>query len=231
MTALGQEALLDSLRRAVEGLRWQPSGHWVEYGTQTSYTERGAASKREIVERMLDASNARVVWDLGANVGTYSTVAAGNGRSVIAFDRDAASVERHWLTLAAEARASVLPLVMDLANPSPALGWALEERRSLIDRGPADAVLALALVHHLAIGNNVPLERIAALLARLGRRAIVEFVPKEDPMTQHLLASRPDIFPDYTVDGFRDAFSRYFRILDEAVVDESVRIMFLLEVR
>jgi hypothetical protein len=178
---------------------------------------------------MLDSTDARVVWDLGANVGTYSTVAAGNGRQVIAFDQDASSVEHHWRTLSADARASVLPLVMDLSNPSPALGWALEERRSLVERGPADIILALALVHHLAIGNNVPLDRVASFMSRLGRRAIVEFVPKEDPMTQHLLAARHDIFPDYTLDGFRAAFGRSFAILDEAPVEDSRRTLFLLE--
>ena len=228
MSQTGQEAILDSLRRTVEGLHWQPSGHWVQYGRQTSYSEAGAASKREHVERMLGASGARVVWDLGANVGTYSTIAAGDGRQVIAFDQDASSVEHHWRTLSAEARASVLPLVMDLTNPSPALGWALEERRSLIQRGPADLVMALALVHHLAIGNNVPLEGIAALFAKLGRQAIVEFVPKEDPMTQHLLAARRDVFPDYTLDGFRAAFARHFTIVDEAPVADSRRTLFLV---
>jgi hypothetical protein len=229
MTKLGQEALLDSLRRAVEGLRWTPSGHWVQYGRQTSYTERGAASKREIVERMLTDSPGAVVWDLGANVGTYSTIAAGDGRQVIAFDQDAGSVEHHWRSLSAEARASVLPLVMDLSNPSPALGWALEERRSLVERGPADVILALALVHHLAIGNNVPLGRIADFFSRLGRRAIIEFVPKEDPMTQHLLTARPDIFPDYTLDGMRAALARHFDIISEVSVEDSLRTLFLLE--
>jgi hypothetical protein len=201
----------------------------VQYGRQTSYTERGAASKREIVERMLTDSPGAVVWDLGANVGTYSTIAAGDGRQVIAFDQDAGSVEHHWRSLSAEARASVLPLVMDLSNPSPALGWALEERRSLVERGPADVILALALVHHLAIGNNVPLGRIADFFSRLGRRAIIEFVPKGDPMTQHLLTARPDIFPDYTLDGMRAAFARHFEILSEVSVEDSQRTLFLLE--
>jgi hypothetical protein len=231
MTSLGQEALLDSLRRAVEALRWEPGGHWVEYGIQTSYTERGAASKRAIVERMLGGSPAAVVWDMGANVGTYSTIAAGEGRSVIAFDQDASSVEHHWRALSREARASVLPLVMDLANPSPALGWGLEERKSLVERGPADVILALALVHHLAIGNNVPLDRVAAFFARLGRRAIVEFVPKEDPMTAHLLAAREDIFRDYSLAGFRSAFERHFRVVEETPIDDSLRTLFLLEAR
>ena len=231
MSRTGQEAILDSLRRTVDGLRWKPGGHWFQYGQRTSYSQAGAESKRLIVERMLAATGARVVWDLGANVGTYSTVAAGEGRQVIAFDQDASSVEHHWRTLSAEARASVLPLVMDLSNPSPALGWALVERRSMVERGPADAIMALALVHHLAIGNNVPLDRVASFFARLGRYAIVEFVPKGDPMTDHLLAARRDIFPDYAIDGFRAAFMRPFRILEEAPIEDSRRTLFLLRTR
>jgi hypothetical protein len=229
MSQTGQEAILDNLRRSVESLHWNPGGHWVQYGIETSYSPSGAASKRAIVERMLERAGGTVVWDLGANVGTYSTIAAGNGRQVIAFDQDASSVEHHWRTLSAEARASVLPLVMDLANPSPALGWALEERRSLIERGPADIVLALALVHHLAIGNNVPLDRVADLVARLGRWAIIEFVPKEDPMTRHLLAARKDVFPGYTLDAFRAAASERFRVVEEAAIEDSLRTLFLLE--
>jgi hypothetical protein len=231
MSQTGQEAILDSLRRAVEGLRWNPGGHWVEYGIETSYSPAGAASKRAIVERMLSRSGGKVVWDLGANVGTYSTIAAGDGRLVIAFDQDASSVEHHWRTLGAEARASVLPLVMDLTNPSPSLGWALEERRSLVERGPADVLLALALVHHLAIGNNVPLDRIAGFLPRLGHWAIIEFVPKEDPMTRHLLAARKDVFPGYTLDGFRSAFGAAFQVVEEAPISDSLRTLFLLEAR
>jgi hypothetical protein len=228
MSKLGQEALYDSLRRTVEGLRWTERGQWIDYGIQTSYTERAAASKRSIVERMLTASPGEVVWDIGANVGTYSGVAAGAGRRVLAFDQDAGSVERHWRSLGEE-RASILPLVMDLTNPSPSLGWALAERRSILERGPADVVMALALVHHLAIGNNVPLPMIAAFLATIGRRVIVEFVPKEDPMTQHLLASREDVFGDYSLDAFRAALAASFRILDEVPVEDSLRTIFLAE--
>jgi hypothetical protein len=229
VTKLGQDALLDNLRRTVTGLRWEPRGAWLEYRTSTSYTARAAEAKRAAVERFVDTSGAQMVWDLGANVGTYSGVAAGSGRTVLAFDQDAGSVERHWQTLPPELRASVLPLVMDLSNPSPALGWGLEERRSLFERGPADLIMALALVHHLAIGNNVPLPLVASLFARLGRKAIVEFVPKEDPMTQRLLAARPDIFPDYTLDAFRAALAAHFRIVEEIPIEDSVRVLFFLE--
>ena len=232
MTLVRHEALVDSLRRAVEGLRLEPGGgHWLTYTRETSYTPEGAESKRQIVERMLAAAGGSVVWDLGANVGTYSDLAAGSGRLVIAFDQDPSVVELHWRNLSPEARASVLPLVMDLANPSPALGWAHHERRSLLERGPADVAMALALVHHLAIGNNVPLPRIAEVLAQAGRRVVVEFVPREDPMVGQLLASRRDIFTDYTLPAFRAAFGQAFVTLDEAPVADSLRTLFLLERR
>lgn len=231
MTLTRHEALLASLKGAVEGLRMELGSHWLSYTRETSYTPGAAASKREIVERMLDAAGGRVVWDLGANVGTYSDLAAGPDRQVVAFDLDPAVVELHWRNLSAEARESVLPLVMDLTNPSPALGWAHQERRSLLQRGPADVAMALALVHHLAIGNNVPLPRIAELFAQAGRRLIVEFVPREDPMVQQLLASRRDVFTDYSLESFRTAFGERFATLDEVPVADSLRTLLLMERR
>jgi len=231
MSATRHMALLDSLRRTVEGLHLEPGSHWLSYTRQTSYTEAAAASKHQIVERMLAAAGGTVVWDLGANVGTYSDLAAGSGRQVIAFDQDPSVVELHWRNLSADARASVLPLVMDLTNPSPALGWAHQERRSLLQRGPADVALALALVHHLVIGNNVPLPRVADLMAQVGHRMVIEFVPREDPMVQQLLASRRDIFTDYAIEAFRAAFGERFVTLDEAPVTDSLRTVFLMERR
>ena len=231
MSLTRHQALLDSLRGTVEGLRLQPGGHWTKYTRQTSYSPTAAESKRRIVENMLAQAGGQMVWDLGANVGTYTHLAAGPGRQVIAFDQDPSVVELHWRDLSAEQRESVLPLVMDLTNPSPALGWAHEERRSLLQRGPADVAMALALVHHLAIGNNVPFPRIAAMLAAAGRRLVVEFVPREDPMVRQLLASRKDIFTDYILEAFRAAFAEHFTTLDEAPVEDSLRTLFLMERR
>ena len=125
----------------------------------------------------------------------------------------------------------ILPLVGDLSNPSPSLGWALEERASFLDRADADAMLALALVHHLAIGNNVPLLSVASLFARIAPHAIVEFVPKDDPMTRRLLSSRRDIFDTYTIEGFRTAFGGAFEIVRETPITDSPRTLFLLRRR
>ena len=225
----GQRALLDSLRRTVEGLRYDPSSQWVDYATTTSYSDEGTASKGEIVRGMLADAGGATAWDLGANVGVYSAMAADAGYRVIAFDQDAASVEAHWRRVRGDGNPAILPLILDLANPSPSIGWALEERRSFLERGEPDVILALALVHHLAIGNNVPLPAVARLFARMAPHAIVEFVPKEDPMTRRLLAARPDIFADYTIDGFREAFGKAFRIERESRVADSPRTLFLLQ--
>ena len=227
----GQRALLDSLRRTVEGLSWQPTSHWSEYASTTSYSDAATSSKGEIVREMLVAAGGGSAWDLGANTGVYSAMAADAGYRVVAWDQDAASVEAHWLRIRGDGGPAVLPLVLDLANPSPAIGWGLEERGSFLDRGEPDVLLGLALVHHLAICNNVPLPGVADLFARIAPRAIVEFVPKEDPMTRRLLAARRDIFEHYTIDGFREAFGGPFRIAREANVADSPRTIFLLERR
>ena len=232
MGDLRRAALIDSLRGVVKSLDWSPAGtEWADYTERTNYTDEAASAKETSVGTMLDAAGAGVVWDLGANTGRFSRIAADGGRRVIAFDIDPAAAERHYRALRAAGDERILPLVMDLANPSPALGWAASERRSLLDRADADAVLALALVHHLAISRNVPLPEIARLFARLAPHAIVEFVPKEDSMAQRLLATREDIFPEYTLDGFRRAVAPTFEIVTETPIGGSLRVLFHLRRR
>jgi hypothetical protein len=230
--ALSPEAarqLVRSLRGAVEGLDWKPAGtEWAEYTQDNNYTAAAAQSKREMVVGMLRGTGARVAWDLGANTGEYSRAAREAVPRVISFDLDPAAVERNYRRVRKDGETGILPLLLDLTNPSPAQGWAHHERLSLEERGPADTVLALALVHHLAIGHNLPLERIAAFLARLGRRLVIEFVPKSDSQVQRLLRDRPDIFPDYTREGFEDAFRRHFRVDRSAAIPESERTLYLM---
>jgi hypothetical protein len=140
---------------------------------------------------------------------------------------DPGCVEANYRQVAA-GEANLLPLVMDLTNPSSRIGWENRERMSLADRGPADLVLALALVHHLAIGNNVPLPRLGEYLAELGRALVVEFVPKSDAKVRDLLAVRDDIFEDYTAKGFERAFGERFEILRREPVHDSGRVLYLM---
>ena len=125
----------------------------------------------------------------------------------------------------------LLPLLMDFTNPSPGLGWHNRERDSLVERAPADALLALALIHHLAIANNVPLPQLAEFFRALGHWLIIEFVPKDDSQVQILLASRQDIFPDYHVQGFESAFSAAFSIHEKIVLPDTGRLLYLMEAR
>jgi hypothetical protein len=229
VTAQTLIGLVRSLRGLIARLVWQPRGTvWAEYATDNTYTAQAAASKRDLVMAMLRGGAVREVWDLGANTGEYSRAARTTAEHVVAFDVDPAAVERNYLRVRAEAERGILPLLIDLANPSPALGWAHRERFSLEQRGPADALLALALVHHLAIGHNLPLERIAGYFARLGRRLVIEFVPKSDSQVQRMLRSRPDIFPGYTREGFEAAFRTCFRIDEVQPVLGSERLLYAM---
>ncbi len=227
---MSQRALLSlvkSLGTAVRGLSWRPAGtEWAEYTTDNNYSQTAAQSKRNTVVEYLRSSGARTVWDLGANTGEYSRAAREVASLVVSFDVDPAAVERNYRRVRSEGETGILPLLLDLANPSPAQGWAGRERLSLEDRGPADAVLALALIHHLAIGLNLPLDRIAGYLARLSRALIIEFVPKSDAQVARLLLSRPDIFPSYTKEEFEKAFARYFTINATSRVEQSERWLY-----
>jgi ribosomal protein L11 methylase PrmA len=224
-----QAALLDSLVRAVAGLRWTPVGtEWAEYGTASSYDAASAASKDTRVAELIDTARPTVVWDLGANTGRYSAIAARSAERVVALDIDPAAGERHWQDLRNRGETRILPILQDLANPSPAIGWDARERLSLFDRSEDATLLALALVHHLAIGRNVPLPMLSATLARLGRQLIIEWVPKDDPMVQRLLATREDIFPAYTEEGFRAAFDRDWEHIASRPVAGTPRTLHLM---
>ena len=223
------EALVESLQHAVEATRWRPRSDWSGYyDEQPSYDDAALTAKMEQISVWLDKVRPGVVWDLGANTGRFSRLAASKGARAVAFDFDPACVETMYRQSVGEKLERLLPLVSDLTNPSPAVGWANEERLTLEQRGRADLGLALALVHHLAIANNVPLPSVAAYLSRLVRQLIVEFVPKSDAMVQGMLASRDDIFARYTIEGFEQAFAGYFTIEHRVPLPSSDRVLYLM---
>ena len=223
------DGIIGSLERSVQGLRPpHAKTEWGDYYSFTNYSDAGFKRKREMVQAMLDKVTPRpkLVWDMGANNGEFSSLAADEGIYTVAFDIDPVAVERNYGAPAA-ADQPMLPLVQDVVNPSPANGFMGRERESLFERGPADVVLALALVHHLAIGRNLPLERVAELFATLGRQVIIEFVPKGDSKVDILLASRRDIFTDYDADHFEAAFATYFTLVDKQPIKDTKRTLYL----
>lgn len=228
----GLRGLIDSLESTIKGLSWQPKGTvWADYYQDTNYSDSAMSEKERLVASMMDSISPgpKRVWDLGANTGAFSAIAAKRADQVIAWDVDSGAVEKHYLAIREKKVKNTLPLIQDLTNPSPSLGWANEERSSMLARADADVVMALALIHHLAIGNNVPLPRIASFLADLAPRLIIEFVPKSDSQTQRLLAAKADVFPSYTEQDFQVEFARYFRTLRNERIPGTERTLFLME--
>jgi ribosomal protein L11 methylase PrmA len=187
--------------------------------------------KLKAAESFLDEVRPASLWDLGANTGRFSRLASERGVATIAFDFDPGAVELNYRQTRQTQDPNLLPLLLDLTNPSPSQGWAGKERMSLVERGPAGALFALALVHHLAISSNMPLGMIAEFLKGLSLSLLIEFVPKQDPQVQRLLASRADIFPDYGVDGFETAFNPYFEVRRRDPVGDSGRLLYWMEAR
>lgn len=224
--------LLVSLHSLVRKLDWKPAGtEWADYAEGDSYPGGALASKQRLVARYLADAAPATVWDFGANVGVYSRLAASAGADVVSFDVDPACVERSYRALREEGEERVLPLLLDLTNPSPAIGWANAERETLASRGHPDLILALALVHHLAISNNVPLPKIAARLVEMSDELVIEFVPKSDPKVEVLLATRRDVFPDYTREGFEAAFGACFDLVARGEIEGSPRILYRMRKR
>jgi ribosomal protein L11 methylase PrmA len=226
--------LMDSLESAVRKLEWKPAGtEWGDYYTASAnhYSAAAFEHKRQAVSDFIERVEPHNVWDLGANTGEFSRLASQRGIPTVAFDIDPAAVEAGYHTVAEKQETQLLPLLLDLTNPSPALGWANQERLSLAERGPVDLILALALVHHLAISNNLPLPHLAETLHGLCRWLVIEFVPKEDSQVQILLATRQDIFPDYTPSGFESAFGEYFTLHERVALPETQRVLYLMEAR
>jgi hypothetical protein len=228
----GLLALLDSLEATTRKLKWKAGGtEWAEYYDETNYSAEAFEQKKNIVREFLEAVGAREVWDVGGNVGVFSRVALETAARVVCMDIDPSCVEANYRKCLEDGEENLLPLLIDLFNPSPAIGWEAEERMSIFQRGPVDTVLALALIHHLIISNNVPMARVASFFAGLCTNLVIEFVPKSDSQVQRLLSAREDIFDDYTLEGFLAGFSELFRVERRVAVPSSERILFLMRRR
>lgn len=223
--------LIDSLLSTVRGLDVPTiNTEWTDYYQDNNYTESSFEAKRALVTSFVKQANPSNVWDLGGNTGEFSRCASDIEIPTVSFDIDPGAVQQNYAIVKKQKEKFMLPLIMDLTNPSPSIGWHNQERDSLKDRGPVDLVMALALIHHMAIANNVPLREVAKSFADLGEFLIIEFVPKQDSQVIRLLSSRLDIFPDYTLEGFKKAFSEFYSIVDEKPVQGSERTMFLMKV-
>jgi len=203
---------------------------WEKYAGCNSYQQDQERQKSDYVANFVKSHSPKMVWDIGCNTGNYSQIAIQSGAEfVVGFENDLGALEGAFNRSRSE-DLPFLPLFLDAANPSPSQGWKQTERLGFQERSVStDAVLALAVIHHMCIGRNIPLEEFVHWLVDLAPRGVIEFVPKSDPMVQELLAHREDIFPDYTVSCFKDVLHRKARILSSERISNSERELFLFE--
>jgi ribosomal protein L11 methylase PrmA len=220
-----------SLESAIKNLNWKTGKtEWHDYyQANNNYELTSMNEKEEYVNNFLLNEKPKTLWDLGANNGKFSRVASKLGIEVISWDIDPSCVEDNYQMVKSTADKKILPLLLDLTNPSPNIGWANLERKSFKDRGPSDCILALGLIHHLAISNNLPFELIASHFSQLGKSLIIEFVQKEDSQVIKLLSSRKDIFTGYSVENFENIFSRYFNIVEKKKIKDSYRVLYFMK--
>ena len=216
-----------ALRRLIERLDGSPGrSAWGNYVQEHSYTERDQAGKAGFVSKVAGSRRWRLVWDLGSNVGVYSRIAAQHADYLVAMDLDPHVVEQLYRQARREGSRSMLPLVVNLSNPSPGLGWRGRERRTLWDRGAPDLTLCLALIHHLVIAGNTPMREVVDWLGSLGTSLIIEFVRKEDPMVQRLLRNKTDQYWDYEEGHFERCLAESFEIAERRALESGHRTLY-----
>jgi len=229
MTRFSFLALIDSLYCAIDKLRWKPQGtEWGDYDKTTNYSDEARKHKRQIVSELLAETNTKNVWDCGGNTGFFSRVASEQGIPTISFDVDPVAVEKNYLIVKNQKEKNLLPLVLDLTNPSPGLGWSCQERMSLFERGSTDTIFALALIHHLVISNNLSFSKIVEFFAGICRNLIIEFIPKDDSKVTKMLQTRMDVFPHYSKKYFEHEFSKKFKIRRTININHSKRTIYLM---
>jgi len=230
MSRFSHMGLLDSLESAVKSMRYKKiKTRWARYYQEHTYTPAAFAHKKRIVEDFLERLQPKCIWDIGSNTGLFSRVAAKKGIFTVSLDADTWAVEKNYLETVEKNERDIFPLVWDLNNPSPAIGWANEERLPLSQRNFPDAVLALALVHHLVINNNIPFAKIASFFSRIAGFLIVEFIPSDDEQAKKMIVLREDIFSFYTRDTFESEFQRFFTIRAAVQINDSPRWLYLME--
>jgi len=221
------------LEKLVAGLT-RPAGEsaWSDYGPTTTYSGEDAERKARFVADAVAAERPRLVWDLGTNDGRHARLAAARAQYVVAVDADEVVVDRFYGALKREGAATILPLTMNLADPSPGVGWRGLERRPLVDRGAPDLVLCLALVHHLSISCNVPVAGVVDWLRSLGSSVVVEFPTPDDPMVLRLLRrKREHDHPDYRRDWFERCLEQRFDVIRTDELASGSRVLYLAHPR
>lgn len=228
VSKLKLEAILDNLTRTVKSLKLpKAKTEWGNYYENTNYTSSSEKKKAALITNMVSEAGVKTVLDMGGNNGSYSRPLHKLQVFTVCADYDPLAVEDNYQVMKQHKEKLMLPLLVDLTNPGGALGWANKERDDITERLACDMVMALALVHHLAISNNLPLDSISDYLRQFGKYLLIEFVPKSDSQVKILLATRKDIFPGYNEVNFEKVFSKNFKLIEKKSIKGTKRTLYL----
>ncbi|MBI2258852.1 MAG: SAM-dependent methyltransferase [Flavobacteriia bacterium] len=225
--------ILNHLKSMISGFKLPKSKtNWTDYYNDFSYNSENIQEKKDFVSKTIANISPKTVIDSGSNTGLFSEIASKFAQQVISFDFDASVIHNQCKQLAKNKITNIIPLIVDMSNPTPAIGWANKERKSFIDRLPNEATsLSLALIHHLVLSNNLSFELIAKFYATFSLHLIIEFVPKDDPQSQRLLVTKKDVFDDYTIENFEQVFQNYFKLITSQKFSDSKRVIYNFEKR
>src|SRR3989344_1182062 len=226
----GLIGLIENLEGLISGLRLKnQQSLWSDYYQKNNYSKNSMKTKVKIVKEMIKRAKPKTTWDLGSNTGIFSHLASKYSKLVISMDSDPLAVESNYIYCQKNKLSNCISLVVDITNPTPSIGWNNQEIMSLVDRGPTDLVLALALIHHLAISHNISLDMIADWLKKICKYLIIEFISKNDSQVQLLLQNRQDIFYNYNKENFESSFAKYFTIQKREDIIGSKRCIYLMK--
>lgn len=227
------KALTKKLLRTTTALRSERSeSAWVAYRNTCSYSDADREAKERFIREVVADRRPQTAWDLGANDGVYARIVAERSEQVLAVDYDDVTVDAMYRSFKADGVRNILPLVMNLVDPSPARGWRNGERRAFTERGRPDLVLALALIHHLALAANVPLPQIVEWFAEIGGTLVVEFVEPGDPMADRLLGNKAaGLFPDYRIEEFERLLGERYQVTSHLRLPSGGRTLYVAEPR
>jgi precorrin-6B methylase 2 len=224
------EANVRRIQKLVQSLEWKRSkSEWSNYANTHSYSDSDHRRKAEFIREIATLRRWPLVWDIGCNTGMFSKIAAENADCVIAMDSDHLAIDHLYRTLSKDGVKNILPLVANIADASPDLGWRGLERKALANRGKPELTLCLALIHHIVIGANIPLQEFVQWLASLDTSLVIEFVTKEDAMVKTLLHNKEDHYTDYDIKNFEKHLTGYFKLIRREVLESRTRILYYAE--
>jgi hypothetical protein len=222
--------LLSSLQTAISNFKFSgKTGVWSGYYEEAAQRDDYLLLKRECIAAWLDRYSFQTAWDAGANEGNFSRLLAERNIHTVSTDFDHYAINRLYNAAKADGLINILPLLLDLSKPSPAIGLNNRERSAFFSRFHVNLVMALALVHHLAIGKNIPFDEIAEMFSRCGKFLLIEFVPPTDEKVKQLLSQKKRSFDQYTEGHFQDAFAQKFVVLERKEIGNTGRILYLMK--